>query len=314
MTASTNLAWAYQPQSAVVQCENQPLPTPGTGQLLVANRGIGINPVDWKFIHANPLNWPQGHIPGVDGAGEVVAVGDGVDSRWLGQRVAYHAALKQAGSFARFSVLNAERVMALPEGIDFALAAALPCPLLTAWQAFEKIPVRPGNAVLVAGLGAVNRWLVQMLVQHGFQVDVLSRSTSAETANAMGIRQVFRQLGDIGQRYFAAFDAIGGDHAATLVPLLKANGHIICIQDRVPAPIDPPFSRTISYHEIALGALHDFGDSEQWQALMQAGETLMAQLVSGSLSVEAPTTFPFERMPEALAHSETSKQKTVVLA
>ncbi|WOT03605.1 hypothetical protein [Shewanella youngdeokensis] len=55
--------------------------------------------------------------------------------------MAYHASLNRHGSFAECTVLNAERVMMLPDSLSFELAAALPCPMLTAWQASEKIPL-----------------------------------------------------------------------------------------------------------------------------------------------------------------------------
>ncbi|WP_216597600.1 hypothetical protein [Persicobacter sp. CCB-QB2] len=77
-------------------------------------------------------------------------------------------------------------------------------------------------------------------------------------------------------------------------------------------PVDPPFSRTISYHEIALGALHNFGDAGDWKNLMDAGMKLMEAVSRQKLLVPAPVEFPFEQMLEALAHSEQSKQKTVI--
>ncbi|CAM3803740.1 alcohol dehydrogenase catalytic domain-containing protein [Parendozoicomonas haliclonae] len=313
MGQNTTIAWTYQPETASLASRPQVIPSPGAGELVIDNRAIGINPVDWKLIHANPLNWQQGHIPGVDGAGIVSAVGDGVDQSWLRKRVAYHAALKFDGSFAAYTIVRAERVMVMPESLSFAFAAALPCPMLTAWQAFEKIPHHHGYSVLIAGLGAVNKLLVQMLVQSGLQVDVLSRSVTDYEARTLGIRTIYRDPSEIKLHYFAIYDANSGSHAASLVPLLKANGHIICIQDRIPAPIDPPFTRTISYHEIALGALHDFGDAEDWQHLMHKGEQLMARVADRKLWVEEPVEFDFTEMPEALKHSEDSKHKTVVV-
>ncbi|WP_162046228.1 alcohol dehydrogenase catalytic domain-containing protein [Vibrio taketomensis] len=304
--------WEYQPSSNTLELNQVERPTLGENQILVANKAIGINPVDWKFIHANPLNWEEGHVPGVDGAGEIIQVGANVDPKLVGRRVAYHAALKRHGSFAEMTPLYPERVMMIPDGMSFELAAALPCPMLTAWQAFEKIPHNSNRRVLIAGLGAVNKILCQILVAAGFQVDALSASLSSEQAQLMGIHHVYRTQSELPHGYMAIFDAAGEQSAASLVPLLKANGHIISILGRISIPIDPAFTRTISYHEIALGALHDFGDNEDWQTLMQNGETLMTNIVSDQLKVEEPVSFAFEQMPQALKHSEESKQKTVV--
>ncbi|CAE6935662.1 hypothetical protein [Vibrio sp. B1FLJ16] len=113
-------------------------------------------------------------------------------------------------------------------------------------------------------------------------------------------------------KYFAIFDAVSGENAAHLVPRLRVNGHIICIQDRIPKPIDPPFTRTISYHEIALGALHDFGDKYDWYALMKNGEALLERIANGSVEVSLPASFKFDQVSEALKHSELTKPKTVI--
>ncbi len=200
----------------------------------------------------------------------------------------------------------------LPENLTFELAAALPCPMLTAWQAFEKITSTRQREVLVVGFGAVNNLLSQILVKAGYVVDVVSSSLSEERAIKLGFRRVYREQSQIDMKYFAIFDAISGQNAAHLVPLLRANGHIVCIQDRIPEPIDPPFTRTISYHEIALGALHDFGDIEDWHVLMQNGEALLERISKGSVEVGVPVTFKFEQLLDALENSEVTKQKTVI--
>ncbi|EPY2698726.1 alcohol dehydrogenase catalytic domain-containing protein, partial [Vibrio cholerae] len=255
---------------------------------------------------------PNGHVPGVDGAGVVVQVGSKVDPSLIGRRVAYHGSLNRHGSFAEYTVLNVERVMTLPESLSFELASALPCPMLTAWQAFEKIPLTRQREVLVVGFGAVNNLLSQILARAGYIVDVVSASLSEERAKSLGIRQVYREQSQIDMKYFAIFDAVSGENAAHLVPLLRANGHIVCIQDRIAKPIDPPFTRTISYHEIALGALHNFGDKDDWHTLMQNGETLLERISKGSFDVSLPVSFKFDQMSEALKHSEFTKLKTVI--
>ncbi|HDY7637816.1 TPA: alcohol dehydrogenase catalytic domain-containing protein [Vibrio vulnificus] len=304
--------WQYQTEKHSLILGKAESPQLADNEILVQNKAIGINPVDWKFIKANPLNWPNGHVPGVDGAGVIVQVGAMVDTDLLGRRVTYHCSLKRNGSFAECTVLNVERVMMLPENLTFELAAALPCPMLTAWQAFEKIPSTRQREVLVVGFGAVNNLLSQILVKAGYVVDVVSSSLSEERAIKLGFRRVYREQSQIDMKYFAIFDAISGQNAAHLVPLLRANGHIVCIQDRIREPIDPPFTRTISYHEIALGALHDFGDKEDWHVLMQNGEALLERISKGSVEVGVPVTFKFEQLLDALENSEVTKQKTVI--
>lgn len=303
--------WQFDKAGMPLVKSTKTLPSPGAGRIIVRNYAIGVNPVDWKFIDDNPRNWQQGHVPGVDGAGIVVAVGEGVDEGLLGKRVAYHHSLGEDGSFADHTSLYANRVMDIPESVDFSLAAAMPCPMLTAWQAFSKVPVREGADVLVTGMGAVNKLLVQLLSTAGFNVHVISRSFTQTQAEAMGAKSVFRNAPK-DQTFYALFDANGPEHATTLVPLLEANGHVVSILGRIEEPVDAPFTRTISYHEIALGTLHDYGDALQWQRLMRDGEALLNSVAEQSIIVEIPTIFEFEKLNDALQFSKQEKRKAVV--
>lgn len=313
MTVNENRAWLFQKAGEPLLLGSLPLPILQDDEILVANRAIGINPVDWKFIHANPLQWQKGHIPGVDGAGEVLQAGEAVNPELIGQNVAYHQSLILPGSFAAYTILKADRVMQIPQGFPFALAASLPCPMLTAWQAFSKVPINPGKSVLVVGVGAVNRIVAQLLSGAGFDVHALSDSLSESQATALGIHRLFRKAGELKPQYFAIFDAVSEASAASHVPHLKSNGHIVCIQDRINRPVDPAFTRNISYHEVGLGPLHQFGDSEDWACLMRDGEALLQRIQRGELLIEHPAEFAFEAFPEALHHSETTKQKTIVI-
>lgn len=303
--------WQFEQAGAALVQNVREFSEPEAGRIIVRNYAIGINPVDWKFIDDNPRDWEKGHIPGVDGAGVVVAVGEGVDDGLLGRRVAYHHSLGENGSFADHSEVYASRVMVVPESVDFALAAALPCPMLTAWQAFSKVPVRKGADVLVSGMGAVNKLLAQMLSQAGFNVHVISGSFSQEQADEMGVKAIHRGKPE-GQTFYALFDANGPDYAASLLPLLEANGHVVSILGRIEVPVDAPFTRTISYHEIALGALHDYGDLAQWQRLVKDGEALLEQVAAQSLVVEIPNLFEFDNLNKALQFSKEDKRKAVI--
>ena len=303
--------WQFEQAGASLVKQVREFSEPKAGRIVVRNYAIGINPVDWKFIDDNPRDWEKGHIPGVDGAGVVVAVGEGVDNNLLGKRVAYHHSLGENGSFADHSEVYASRVMVVPESVDFAIAAALPCPMLTAWQAFSKVPVRKGADVLVSGMGAVNKLLAQILSQSGFIVHVISGSFTQEQAAEMGVTAIHRGKPE-GQTFYAVFDANGPDYAASLVPLLEANGHVVSILGRIEEPVDAPFTRTISYHEIALGALHDYGDLAQWQRLVKDGEALLEQVAAQSLVVEIPNLFEFDSLNKALQFSKEDKRKAVV--
>lgn len=304
--------WQFDQASQPLVRSQKTFESPGVGRITVRNYAIGINPVDWKFIDDNPRGWQKGHTPGVDGSGVVVAVGEGVDEALMGKRVAYHHSLGENGSFADHVEVYASRVMVLPEAVDFAVAAALPCPMLTAWQAFSKVPVRSGADVLLSGMGAVNKLLAQILAQAGFNVHVISSSFTDEQAKAMGVAAIHREK-PVDHTFYAVFDGNGPDYAKTLVPLLEANGHVVSILGRIEDPVDAAFTKTISYHEIALGALHDFGDVAQWQRLVHDGEQLLNKVAEQTLIVEVPNLFPFAELNDALRFSKEDKRKAVVI-
>lgn len=90
--------------------------------MLVRNRAIGLNPVDWKFIEWGHPAWSMPHGPGVDGAGEVIAVRSAVQHLRVGMAVAYHNDLTRPGSFAEFTAGPARAAIALPSGISLAAA------------------------------------------------------------------------------------------------------------------------------------------------------------------------------------------------
>lgn len=312
MTATKNKAWHFDRAGRALYQEETPLPDLAPDEILIENKASGINPVDWKFIEDDPLNWPKGRIPGVDGAGEVVATGAGIDEAMIGQQVTYHQSLQQNGSFAAFTIVKANRVMQLPRNMSFEFAAALPCPMLTAWHAVSKLPPSPGAKVLVAGMGAVNKLTVQFLKRADYEVHALSGSLDEEEASALGITTVHRNKENLSCQYFAVIDAVSADNATELVSLLQANGHIVCIQGRIEKPVDPAFTRTISYHEVALGALHQYGDEETWTTLMKDGEALLEDIQAGLVTVDDPVLFPFSEMNHALSHSRQTKEKTVL--
>src|SRR5205085_9642898 len=111
-----------------------PVPEPGPGEVRVRVRVSGVNPTDWKARASGPsLQWPM-QIPGQDGAGDIDAVGAGVDSGRLGERVwVFHAAHgRPNGTAATYTVVPSEQGVALPETVTYEQGAGLGIPYITA--------------------------------------------------------------------------------------------------------------------------------------------------------------------------------------
>lgn len=271
------------------------------GEVWVRNEAIGLNPVDWKVLGRLDAVTP-GHVPGVDGAGVVVAVGEGVATDWIGQRVAYHQNLHRHGSFARYTPVAARALLRLPDTLDFATAASFPCPGLTAWLAIEKVPSRPGARLLISGAGgAVGLYLVQLVLARGFSVHTLCHARHASRLQALGVAQCHDSVeAMVGLDFYAVIDSSGAATAMQLASSLEANGHLVCIQGRVPQWPFPGFEQAISLHEVALGALHRHGCDAAWARLMSAGETMLAALANQHLQAESLISRDFSVLPQWL--------------
>ncbi|MGF6767594.1 NADPH2:quinone reductase [Paraburkholderia sp. GAS199] len=282
-------AWQWNPQDEPrLTWRDAPMPEAGPDEVVVRNRAAGLNPVDWKFIEWGPEIWSPGQIPGVDGAGDVVRVGANVNSDWLGQRVAYHQWLGRAGSFASHTVVPLRALMRVPPGMTYAQAAALPCPALTAWQALHKVPADAGLSVLITGAGgAVGAVLVQLAIARGWEVSAMCNQRHWDRLERLGVQAFIApnaaQSLTRAQRFDAVFDTISGDHANSLAGCVAANGHLVCVQDRVTAPPLPPFTTSISLHEVALNSMHVEGTDVQWRRLSAAGERMMDEMLRGDL-------------------------------
>ncbi|MDR2314939.1 MAG: zinc-binding dehydrogenase [Pseudomonas sp.] len=305
-------AWAWTPNAGLggLQLIQKTLPEPRPGEVLVANRAIALNPVDWKICEWGHPAWQQGTVPGVDGAGVVVAAGAGVDLP-LGTRVAYHQSLARDGSFAEHCLLDASLVMHIPVQLDDSAAAAVPCPALTAWQALAKVPDGASRDVLVIGAGgAVGFYLAQLAAQRGLRVWATAGQRHHAVLKALGVAGVFDYHdGDwqaqlqaaLGERSLhALFDTVSGAHAGSLAHLLGYNGHLVCIQDRQEAAPLAAFSTAISLHEVALNSIHAHGRLQDRQALRGVGEQLLQAVAGGRLVAPQRRDFAFEALPEAL--------------
>lgn len=163
---------------------------PGPGEVLVANRAIGLNFIDTYYRTGlyTPPSLP--YVPGGEGAGEIEAVGEGVTEFTPGDRVAY---LSGFGAYADKTVVKASTVVKLPGSIDFELGAASLLKGLTAEYLLHRtFKVQPGHTILVqAAAGGVGLILVQWAKHLGATViGTVGSPEKAELARANGADHV----------------------------------------------------------------------------------------------------------------------------
>ncbi len=185
----------------------RPQVEPGPGQVRVAIRAVSLNYRDLMMIQGlyNPRQ-PLPFIPCSDGAGEVVAVGPGVERFELGDRVMpifappwiagepsrekVRATLGGPldGTLAQEIVLSEQGCVAIPEHLSYEEASTLPCAAVTAWNALStEGRVQPGETVVVQGTGGVSIFALQLAQLAGARVIVTSGSDEKlDRARALG--------------------------------------------------------------------------------------------------------------------------------
>lgn len=319
MSQSTR-AWRWQQPGEPDTLIQSPLTLPDLqpGEVLIANRVIALNPVDWKLILRPPASWQPGQIPGVDGMGVVIATGSAATHIRIGARICYHTSLLAHGSFAEHTIVPAKALLTVPDNLGDEAAAAFPCPGLTAWQAMRKVPELSGKNVLVSGAGgSVGYYLTQLLLAAGARVQVTaspSRHALFLQSGALGAYDYRdpdwqRKLQDAlhGRSLYAAFDMVNGQHATSLGSLIGYYGHLVSVQDRVEQPPQAAFTTCLSLHEIALGAIHQYGSDTQWAELISAGEHMLQSIARGEIRQTAIDLGTFDELPAKLAMLKAGK-------
>jgi NADPH:quinone reductase len=134
----------------VLKAVERPVPVPGPGQVLIKVAAAGVNRPDVmqrKGLYPPPPGAPS--IPGLEIAGDIVALGDGVDQIMLGQPV---CALVNGGGYAQYCCAPADSCLPIPSSLTMTQAAAMPETLFTVWtNLFERAYVVEGDTVLVHG-------------------------------------------------------------------------------------------------------------------------------------------------------------------
>ncbi|WP_373529591.1 NAD(P)-dependent alcohol dehydrogenase [Nostoc sp.] len=190
---------AYQIQTATgidgLKLVDLPEPKPGAGQILVRVRATSLNYRDTAVVSGLYPGQKLPVIPLSDGAGEVVAIAEGVTRVKVGDRVAgiffqdwisgkltrqkIRSAMGGAidGMLAEYVVLNQNGVVLLPEHLSYEEGASLPCAAVTAWQALvHRGGVIPGETLLLLGTGGVSIFALQFAKVLGAKVIITSSS------------------------------------------------------------------------------------------------------------------------------------------
>ena len=221
-------------EPGVLRYEEVERPVPGAGQVRVRVAGTSFNPVDGN-IRAGRMQGPipvvLPHTPGIDVAGTVDELGDGVDGVTVGDAVVGFLPMAAPGAAAEYVIAPAEALTRAPAGLDLADAAALPLVGLTAWQAlFEHAGLTAGQRVLVNGAGgAVGGYAVQLA--EGAGADVLAVAGRRDAGRLAAVGEPVDVVLNLAPVEPSVLD--------TLVGLIRPGGVLVNTTVWMPAPSDP---------------------------------------------------------------------------
>ncbi len=302
------------PSSVLELTEREPA-APGPDEVRVRVAVSGVNPTDWKARAGKPVEVAE-MVPNQDGAGVVDAVGSGVDGLTVGDRVWLFLAAHErpTGTAQEFTVVPASRVVRLPEGIGFDVAASLGVPAMTAHRALtvhEFGPTRlspgalDGRTVLVqGGAGAVGHAAIQLAVWAGATViATVSSDDKAELARAAGAHHVLQYPdAELAARVLALAPA-GVDHVVEVAPaqnaaldveVLANHGSIAYYAnnngDEFTAPIVASFAKNARWQGLLLYTVGP-------EPLAAAADDITAALEAGALPVGAEAGLPLTWFP-----------------
>lgn len=305
----------------VLQMQTLPIPKPGPGDALVRLHAAGLNFID---IYMRTGRYPRDlpFTPGLEGAGVVEEIGEGVTDIKVGDRVAYTG---QIGSYAEYNLVKASQLIPLPNAISFEQGAAFPLQGMTAhYLLYEYYTIKPKDNILVhAAAGGVGLLLVQWLKHLGATViGTVSTPEKADIARQAGadhlinytnqdfVVEVKKLTQNRGADYI--IDGVGKTTFTKDLDAVKQRGHI-CIFGSASGPADPLAPNTLQGKSITLsgGSLFNYLNTRE-ELLMRANAVLNG-IAAGWLKLKIDYVFPLAEAVEAQSMLENRKTSGKVI-
>jgi NADPH2:quinone reductase len=297
--------------------EEQVLAAPGPGMVTVVNRAIGLNYIDtYHRSGTYPLPLPTGL--GLEGAGVVEAVGEGVDLK-VGDRVAYCSA--GFGAYAQALNLPAMRLVMIPEGIDFEQAAALMLKGQTTEYLLQRTyQLKPGETCLFhAAAGGVGLVFGQWANSIGATViGTVGSAEKAALALAHGYHHVINyrtenvleRLLEItgGEKLPVVYDGVGKDTFEISLDCLRPRGLMVSFGNAsgLPAPLDLQSLSARGSLYVTRPTLMTYTASTE--ELRQSSADLFARVQAGQVRVEIGQRYALADIQQA--HRDLEGRRT----
>ncbi|MFC8680343.1 NAD(P)-dependent alcohol dehydrogenase [Microbacterium ureisolvens] len=323
-------------EADTVALETAAVPEPGRGEALLRLRATGLNNGDTRVMRGEPrlvrlafgLRRPRQAVRGIDAAGTVVAVGEGVASFAVGDEVV--GELPAGGGLAQYALAPAARLVRRPADLDPVVAAVLPVAGGTAWQALELAGVtdaaarrhsEPPRVLVIGAGGGVGTFTVLLAALRGARVWALCGERNRALVESLGAERVFDyravqpgspELPDGG--FDAVIDIAGTARLGVLRALVRDGGRVALVSGEGGRLLGP-IGRIIAATVRSIGSkrpLRPLAATPKTAVL----EQLLQLAASGALRPVIDRRYPFAEAGDALAYVADGHAtgKVVVLA
>ncbi len=298
------------PASTVIK--DAPMPEPGAGEVLVKIAYAGLNFADLMMqsgVYPHPKGYPL--VAGLEMSGEIAELGPGVEGWSVGQRIA--AFSEDAGAFAEYCAVPAERLIALPDSVPLETGAAFYLQSMTAWSLLHIVSeTKPGDHLLIHAIGGgVGLQLTQLAKAAGAHViGTVGTPGKEEAALAYGADHVvLRSEADFVS---ACLEATGGKGVDKVVDSTGASildrsfeairplGHVVSYGEAEGKPYDTLWEqlvrKSLTFTRLHIGHL-DYG-SHAWR---NATQSVLRMIETGTLDVPVKGIFPLNEVADMFA-------------
>ncbi|KAB8185271.1 NADP-dependent oxidoreductase [Microbispora catharanthi] len=297
----------------VLRYEDVEQPVPGAGEVRIRVAATSFNPVDGNIrggYMRGPIPVVLPHTPGIDVAGTVDALGEGVDGIEVGDEVVGFLPMVGSGAAAEYVLAPAEILTPTPKSIPLPDAAALPLVGLTAWQAlFDHGELTAGQRVLINGAGgAVGGYAVQLAKRADAHVIATAGPRSSERVKTAGADEIIdHTITEVTAAVSEPVDVVlnlapvDPAQLAALVALVRPGGVVVNTTVWMPAPGDE--ERGVRGVDVFVRS-----DAEQLSRLV-------ALVDRGELRVDVALRVPLAELPAVHAQAATGalSGKVIVL-
>ena len=238
-------AWITEAKARPFKIDDAPMPVPGPNEVVVRNRAVAVNPVDWAMQALGIIIPKYPFIEGSDMAGEIHAVGSSVKDFRVGDRVVapnspWPDVVPARAAFQLFSLATARVLTKLPDNVSYAEACVLPLAMCTAASALFQSdtlglqslphlnPKPTGKVVLIwAGSTSVGTSAIQLVRAAGYDVATTAGSKHFEYLKSLGATYVFDyKKPDVVEDITNALE--GADFAGALCAFMDDDGAAKC--------------------------------------------------------------------------------------